>query len=175
LTFPTFKDKRYYPEEVDVVVGTIDAGNRFSLREVDADILEISEIAGAVPTGGFDIIFTFKRVLAPENTRKLKLIFDGYYDGNIAHKVKIYVWNYDTGAWVAISAVDKDIPDETEEKTYTFTFEGFTDGNPSDEKLRGGTGEIKIRVIHNDSGNANHDIFFNKVSLGFSAFESTPR
>lgn len=175
MTFPAFKDKRYYPEEVDVVVGTIDAGDRFSLREDDADILGISEIAGVLPTGGFDIIFTFKRVLAPKNTKKLKLEVVGWYEGNAVHEVKLYVWDYDADAWVACTADLKDLPDETEEKTYTFEFEGFTDGNPSDEKLKGGTGEVKIRVIHNDTGNATHNMFFNKVSLGFSAFESTPR
>lgn len=172
MTFPTFKDRRYYPEEVDVVVGTIDAGDRFSVREDDGDTLDISEL-GATPA--FDVVFTFKRVLAPKNTKRLKLVITGYYDGNAGHNVKLYVWDYDTDAWVAMTGDVKDLPDETAEDTYTFEFVGFTDGNPSDFLMHGGTGEVKIRVLHTSAGNVNHDIFFNKVSLGFSSKEATPR
>ncbi|NOQ49092.1 MAG: hypothetical protein GQ553_00285 [Nitrosomonadaceae bacterium] len=175
MTFPTFKDKRYYPEEVDVVVGTIDAGNRFSVREVDADVLEISEIAGAVPTGGFDVIFTFKGVMPPWYRRTdLRIIIDGYYDGNAAHEVKIYVWNYDTDAWDAVTADAKDLPDKTVEDNYEFVVPTgpYTDGTIAERDRYEGTGEVKVRVIHNDSGNAAHDIFFNRVTLGFSSHES---
>ena len=170
MTFPTFKDKRYYPEEVDVVVGTIDAGDRFSLREDDGDVLEISELAA---TPGFDIVLTFKRVVAPWNTKKLKLIIDGYYDGASAHEVKLYFWDYLAEAWAEVTGDAKDLPDAIAAATYTFEFEGDSDGHPSEEKMHGGTGEVKIRIVHNDAGDAAHDIFLEKVSLGFSSFEAT--
>ena len=107
MTFPTFEDTRYYPEEVDVVVGTIDAGDRFSIREDDGDTLDVSELAA---TPGFDVVFTFKGVQAPEEMKKLKFEMIGYYDGASAHEVKLYFWDYLAEAWAEVTGDAKDLP-----------------------------------------------------------------
>jgi hypothetical protein len=175
LTFPTFKDKRWPPAEVDVIVGTIAAGDKFSVRENDVDILEITEIAGALPTGGFDVVFTFRGVMPPWYRRiTLKAFFEGYYDGNAAHEVKLYIWNYDTDAWDPVTADTKDFPDETAEESYEFEVETgpYTDGTVAERLRYEGTGEIKLRVFHDDAGNGAHAMFFNRVTVGYTSIES---
>lgn len=167
MTFPAFKDKKYYPEELDVSVGTIDSGSRTDLR-YDNDVeLVINEVAA---TPAFVVDLTFKRMLPPDNAKRFKIIIKGWYDGNAGHDVKLYAWNFDTEAWDPVTSDAKDLPDATEEETYTFYLEGHFDGMPQ----WGHDGKAIIRISHDSAGNVNHDLHLDQVYLGFDSKADFP-
>jgi hypothetical protein len=140
----------YAPSSVATVTGTLDSGTIASLLTGgDSNVYSVSEVTG---TPGFDIQITFGAVTGAFN----HLVWTGYYRGNPAHEVKLYLWNYGTAAWNELATIASD----TAAASYSYS---VVDSSP----YISGT-ESKVRFIHNSAGNATHDIFIDFIALHYA-------
>ena len=151
---------------LEVPVGTISAGDQRSLYREDSEVLVIDEVTG---TPGFEVVLTFEAIRTLKkytNTVRINLV--GYYSGNLGHDVKMYIWNYNTETWDAMTSDAKDIPDALAEDAYSFQV--FADDYVSGErtfKYAGFDNEVKILISHDSPGNAAHKLYLNRAYLEF--------
>jgi hypothetical protein len=126
--------------------------------------LVLSEVTGG---NAFIYDFTFGE-FDDVPSSNVDLYFSGYYDGNLAHTVKLQQWNYVTGGgqWENVTANPKDFPDAVSEQNYEF----FLFDNPNYIS----SGNIQIRIIHTSPGNPTHQFHINKLYLQAGGPSSTP-
>jgi hypothetical protein len=90
-------------------------------------------------TQSFDYQFQFGRDEAVPTTA-VSLHLYGWYNGEEAHTVKLYQWNYTTSAWTAVTANIDDFPRAASKQIYQYNL--INDGNYLS------AGKIKIRFLH---------------------------
>ena len=137
------------PSSLTETVGAIVSGTLADVYiDSDATELVLSETVG---TPGFDYTFEFGIGTDVPSTL-LHLYVEGYYDGNVAHNVKLQQWNYDTSAWTDVSGAI--FPDAGAEQNYKFRLINDPDYISS--------GNIKLRVVHTSAGNPVHQLHLDK-------------
>ena len=151
----------YNPNRINVVVGTAVDDDHLSTYHDDANIVEVTELTS---DPGFTVDFYFdKFVVTDYYANFLKLYIRGWYDGNPAHDVKVYIYNWITESWDAFTDdpadPDADIPDGAAEAEYTLY------GKPEAGWQDGINGDIIIRINHDSSGSAGHDLYVNEMTL----------
>lgn len=117
----------------------------------DGNELVITETAG---TPGYDFDFTFGEYDTVPTTA-LAVQFYAYYDGNLAHNVKLQQWDYNASGWVDVPGAT--FPDETSEQHYRFVLIDDPD------YISGG--EIKLRIVHTSPGNPTHHFHIDQMYL----------
>ena len=147
----------FYPNSVDVLAGTAVGQDWKEVYHDDANVYELTEVTA---TPGYEIVFNFDRFRVDDDrVNTLKLDFLGWYEGNPAHNVKLYIYNWITEAWVALTSADDDFVDNTAEQTLTFykeTAPGFSSGL---------NGRVLIKIKHDSPGSAGHLLTINQLKL----------
>ena len=151
----------YNPNRIDVVVGTDVSSDQKDTYHDDANIVEVTELT---QDPGFVVDFYFdKFVVTNYLANFLKLDILGYYEGNPAHDVKIYIYNWNTESWDSFAHEpadpDADLPSVAAEAEYTFY------GKPTMGWQSEINGTIIIRIRHDSSGSAGHDLYVNEMTL----------
>jgi len=142
------------PTSLTETAGSIVSG---ALTDVykDSDATELV-FAETVGTPGFDYTFEFGGDNSVPSS-ELLIHIEGYYDGNLAHIVKLQQWDYNASGWEDVTANSTDFPDETSEQNYVYRL------------LQGAnyisSGNIKLRVVHTSAGNVNHQLHLDKFYL----------
>ena len=147
----------YHASHLVINIGSIAAGTIDSTRADDGVNLELNETVGA-PAFNYEI--HWKNV--PANT-EFGIRLNGYYDGNAAHIVKLYEWNFTTPGWDAVTDAATDLPDEVAEQDYV-----WMGGGPDYISA----GEYRLQIFHPAPGNINHDLFIDYLWLDDSYAES---
>jgi hypothetical protein len=119
--------------------------------EDDANDLVLNEINN---TPGYD--FEFRWTGVPDVVLQLTML--GYYNGNAAHNVKLYQWDYTDEEWDAVTAEAQDIPEDSSEQAYQWTLL-----TPNSRYISGG--ELRIQIVHTSAGNPTHDLILNLFIL----------
>lgn len=143
----------YQPNSMVINYGSLGCGGIANLYQADNNIMQVDEAIGSAP--GFNIEFTF--ITVPEGLKTVNIV--GYYDGNPAHNVKIYIYNYGILDWEAFTADIRDFPSASSLQTYQFTMP-----SPYSNYISGG--QVRIRIRHITTGSAGHYMFFDHVYLG---------
>jgi hypothetical protein len=147
----------HYPTTYDVNYGTkVGAKDQKRTYHQDSSLVEVTELTGANP---LQVDFTFEKFSVDSDFASyLKLELYGHYEGNPAHDVKIYIYNWITESWDAFTNQTQDLPSDTEHDTYTFY-----------RKMGGGLmssdGQILIRVNHDSNGSAGHHLYIDTLKL----------
>ena len=142
------------PTSLTETAGSIVSG---ALTDVykDSDATELV-FAETVGTPGFDYTFEFGGDNSVPSS-ELLIHIEGYYDGNLAHIVKLQQWDYNASGWEDVTANSTDFPDETSEQNYVYRL------------LQGAnyisSGNIKLRVVHTSAGNVIHQLHLDKFYL----------
>lgn len=139
------------PTSLSVSVGTQDSGNITSVNTIDGNTLDVSEVTGSP---GFNITFNFTNF--PSKPRRIEYV--GRYDGIPSHEVEMRIFNYVSGTYVDVNSEINDIPANDVNVFLSFMIEGNTSEFINE-------GNVSIQVIHTSSGNLNHDIFIDFISL----------
>lgn len=129
--------------------GSVDSGSYTDTHTDNGTRHVINETTG---TPGFDFDYTFEGVPAG----KMNVHLNGYYDGDVAHNVKIRAWDYNFSAWTNLTADAQDFPDESSDQEYKFFL--------SDTDFYSG-GQVKIQFYHTSAGNATHDMLIDHLHL----------
>lgn len=138
----------------NVTTGTHISGAASDTETDNGTYLQIEETVGS-PCLDFDLTWSGlpnNGVWYPD-----KVFVNGYYDGNPAHDVFIYMWNYDTTAWVRLTAAAQDFPDDSSDQDYTFDVPTV---NTEDYFS---SGAAKVRINHTSSGSAGHDFYLDQI------------
>ncbi|GAG56513.1 unnamed protein product, partial [marine sediment metagenome] len=149
----------YFPTSFNLVAssGTVIAGDYTKLAVDDGDYHQIEEETGT-PCLDFDYSWSG----LPTSTLPDKVHLNGYYDGNPAHDVFIYAWDYDGTQWVRLTAAAQDFPDAAADDDYTFDMPSVNPGYYFD------SGAAKIRINHTSGGSAGHDFYVDYLRLYIS-------
>ena len=132
-----------------VTDGTITAGTVSSTTATDQDYLVVNE------SGEFKIDFYFY----PTDGIPAKLDFIGRYQGNPAHDVWLLMWNYNTKAWVRVTAEDTDFPHSaTEDYALEFSLDTTTTGFLLD-------GQCIARLDHDSSAVGSHNMYIDYIGI----------
>lgn len=140
-----------------ITAGSQEAGTDVYNSHVDDNNFDhINEVTG-VP--GFDFYYKHKNVL---ETCSKSLHVVGYYEGNSAHEVWLYIRNFDLNQWDRVTTAEDDFPDSPSKQIYHFPL-------PISADYISGTNEMWFRYYHEDSGNPSHDfrIDLHRLSCGF--------
>ncbi len=139
------------PEELDIIVGGIDAG---VLSDVYSDngVYLVLEEDNATP--GFDYHFIFRHGTNEEYSVVLK----GHYNGNPAHIVLFYQWNFDLSSWDRVTINANDFPSNPAEQTYKYPLL-----LPLVDYVSGG--EFRLRILHTSPGNPIHQFLIDDMLL----------
>ena len=150
----------YYVDHLVITVGMISGGSLNNTRQQigDGNKLDLGEVGGAPP--GFDYEFHFLNVPANE-VFGIRMV--GFYEGNAAHIVKLYEWNFITAGWDAVTNATKDIEDALVDQTYV-----WMGGGP--DYISGG--EYRLRMFHPSSGNPGHELHWDIIWLDETYSES---
>ena len=148
---------------VNVTANAIIAGSVTDTYTDNGTHLQIDESVGAAPCLDFD--FTWSGL--PTNYYPEKVTLNGYYDGNPAHDVFIYMWNYDTTAWDRLTADAQDFPDAAADDDYEFDVPTVDTENYFD------SGAAKVRINHTSNGTAGHDFYVDQILLTRPATNNT--
>jgi hypothetical protein len=149
------------PNSIVVVVGTDVSSDHKDTYHDDTNICEVTELT---QTPGFTVDFYFdKFVVTNYLANFLKLYIRGWYNGNPAHNVKVYVYNWITESWDDFAHEpadpDADMPDEAAEVEYTIY------GKPNGGWQDSINGTIILRINHDSTGSAGHDLYINEMTL----------
>ena len=139
------------PEALTITAGAISSGTLADTWSDNNTELVLTETIGSP---GFDYSFTFYDVV-PAATRSLLL--RGEYDGNPAHDVKLYAWNFTGSTWTALTGNTDDMPSSATEQTYRFPLPYGTDYISS--------GEMRLRIAHTSPGNPIHLLHIDELAL----------
>jgi hypothetical protein len=151
----------YNPNRINVVVGTDVSSDHKDTYHDDTNITEVTELTNAP---GFTVDFYFdKFVVTNYLANWLKLYIRGWYNGNPAHNVKVYIYNWITESWDGFTDdpadPDADMPDVAAEAEYTLY------GKPQGGWQSEINGTIIIRINHDSNGSAGHDLYINEMTL----------
>ena len=153
----------YYLSHLVITAGMISGGTLDDTRQKvgDGNDLDLGEVGGAP---GFDYEFHFLNAPADEifGIRML-----GFYDGNAAHVVKLYEWNFTLAQWDAVTNAASDILDAVVDQTYVWMA-----GGP--DYIQGG--EYRLRMLHPAAGNPVHESHWDYIWLDedFAESEDSP-
>lgn len=111
----------------------------------------IEEVAG---TPGIRVDFYFTGVTGTPGV----VLFYGYYNGNPAHEILAYIYNFTTLGWDRLTASATDIPSGVVPAEYKLPL-------PEDLTNYKSGNEIRIRFDHPDPGNINHDLIIDELVL----------
>ena len=139
---------RFLASSVTVTNGTITAGTVSDTWTINDTHLTVQE------TGVFTIDFTFTELTSDP----ADMTFKGRYEGNPAHHVKVYYWNYTTTAWVEATAETDDIPITAIDHLYDFLY-------PLDSSDYLSSGEAQIRIAHVGSAVSSHYMYTDMISI----------
>ena len=122
----------------------------------DSDIIVVVEETGAP---GFVIDVYFDDFIADNDyATYFSLYLKGYYEGNAAHNVKLYVYDWANEEWDAFTSEVRDFPHVTAEAEYTF-LRKLGGVHMSDD------GTVLIRISHDNNGSAGHHMHINQMYL----------
>ena len=130
----------YHVSHLVINTGAITAGSVEDTRADDGSDLILAELAGAP---GFDYEFHWKNVPAGEI---FGVRINGWYDGNLAHLVNVYQYNFVTPGWELLGI----LPDAVAEQDYVWMA-----GGP--DYISGG-GEFRLWIDHPGAGNPGHTL-----------------
>jgi len=137
-------------DSVETLVGTYTDGNVFSLKQIDGNSYNVTEVVG-IP--GFEIGVNFSEV---RGFRRVDI--NSYYSGNLGHDVLVLLYNYPEAKWDSIG----EIIDSGSYVDYSYAIEN------SDSYVAGG--KTWMLINHTSPGNINHDISTDSVSLRTDEF-----
>lgn len=144
-------DSWKYPQVLEMNIGSIQAGALADIVTEDTNRLQLNEIT----TDGFDYVFFFEAV----GDINLKVDIVGYYQGNPAHNVKIYIHNLLTHEWEALTVDANDFPSNSTDQNYSFNLP-----TPRDT-YRTTNGDIRLKIKHVSSGTPGHYLWINQMEL----------
>lgn len=105
----------------------------------------------------FNITYNFTCALPATQVEEFILYIDGYYDGNPAHAMDIYVLNNLTGGWDLLGTME----DSATEISYTFVFDGIWQG----KKYKNLENITTIRLAHDVSESNGHYLYIDRIIL----------
>lgn len=124
------------------VIGVFSAADLAKIAVHDSDYLNVGE---AATTPGVDCQFRFE----PGTGVKLNTVhIHGYYQGNPAHYIDVYAWNYDASAWELLHITQEGLTHRTSESLYEFALH--------QAHLDSVNGCVLIRFLHPSAGNNAH-------------------
>lgn len=123
---------------VEVLNGTIESGTVTNTWETDQSYLIVGE------SGQFDVRFTHTNI----TSEIIEVLFTGYYDGNPAHEIDLYLWDFTAGAWDLI--LDDALPTDGADTTLTVPIP-----EPQTNYVSGGV--ATSRWFHSASTSPSHD------------------
>jgi N-acetylneuraminic acid mutarotase len=144
----------WYATTLDLNTGVISSGALSDTYADDTNELVLTELG---QTPGFDYDFTFTGL--PNTNLVVNLAAN--YDGSGTHNVKLYIYNYDTPGWDAVTGAAQDLPDNATKQYYTFTLPD----TPIDDYLSAGV--LKIKISHDNNGNAAHFLHIDELKLDY--------
>lgn len=117
LSLAALANSWFEADSLMIIAGTLGSGGVSDTYQNDCQRLVINETTGS-PC--LELDFSFSDVPTSANT----IMFNGYYDGNAAHNVKVQMWNYATGVWDNLTADTTDIPSTSDDidRDYTWSF-----------------------------------------------------
>lgn len=126
-------------DTVDVIDGTIESGTVTNTRVADGSYLIVGE------SGRFDVRFAHTNFAG----FPAKIDFTGYYDGNPAHEIDLYLWDWTDSTWDLVQA--DAIPDTSgADVNYEYAVP-----SPQTNYVSGGV--ATSRWYHSESVIASHD------------------
>lgn len=131
----------------EVSGATIVTGTVADTRTINQTYLQVEE------DEKFDIQFTFANI----TNNPVKCSFNGRYEGNPAHNVFLYIWNYDTSAWDRVTAAGTDFPSSSTDYALEFNL-------PVSADYMSG-GNAKLRIYHDSAKSPTHDIYIDYIDL----------
>lgn len=147
----------YNPNRVTVIAGTAVGQDFKEMYHDDSNEFELTEVAA---TPGFDIVLDFDKFRVDSDfVNHFKLEILGWYEGHIAHKKKIYIYNWFTDAWDAFTSALDDLPDDAAEGTHVF----YGEMGPGLQEEYNGM--VRIKISHYTGGTAGHKLHLNQVKL----------
>jgi len=132
----------YAPVSVQVSIGSIESGELSDVYADDGNRIVVAETTSS-PAWMLDFYFTS----VPDSA--LQLTFNGHYNGNPTHDVKLYQYNYNTTVWDAVTIEDNDFPSNAVDQDLTFELL-----SPNSDYINGG--ELRLRMSHDSPGNPVH-------------------
>jgi hypothetical protein len=148
---------------VTVTDGTISSGTVADTRTINQTYLVVNE------SGQFKIDFKFTGLdgmmgqAAPKNPASVVVV--GRYVGNPAHNVKIQAWNYDTTAWVNLTADANDFPSSLSDSESEFPFPDLSGDYVNV------AGEAQVRIEHTSSAVITHNMYIDFIKLDLASVE----
>lgn len=140
--------EHHVPTSVTTNTGTYTGGNVASVgTPLNGDTYDVDEVVG---TPGFDIQFDFSGGIHRIDGIWLRT----NYNGSAAHIVDLYLYNYDTTAYVLVGR----IPGYSNE--WWFTEIPFVNNANYIS-----SGAASLKIYHTSAGNASHDISIDYVAI----------
>ena len=136
--------------------GTISSGTLSDTYADDTNELVLTEV-GATP--GFEYWFDFTGV--PTDTN-LVLNLAANYDGSGTHIVKLYLWNFNTTTFDALTLSAVDLPDSATKQYYQFVLPDTPNIN---DYVDGGV--LRLNIEHVNGGNAAHTLHIDYMALDY--------
>ena len=132
---------------VTLNAGTLVTGSIASVQTIDQTYYQVQE------TVKFDIEFSFTGMSGvPVDVEVV-----GRYDGNPAHDVFIYVWDFNASGWDRITVAVNDFPSSAVEGSFKFQI------TPDPNYLSGG--EARIRIYHDSVAISSHDMYIDYIEV----------
>ena len=133
---------------ITLAAGTLTSGAVADTRTINTTYYVVQE------TAKFDIQFIFTGLAGNPKTVNL----EGRYEGNPAHNVWIYAWNFLTSAWDRLTAAAQDFPNSATDMTYSFSM-------PADPTNYISGGETRIRIYHDSAAVATHYMYVDYIGI----------
>jgi len=134
-------------DSVSVTDGTITDGDVTSTYIVDQSYLTVNE------SGKFDIQFSFTGL----TNMPAQCLFEGWYEGNPAHVVWLYIWDFNLSAWERVTAETTDFPSATEDYSLQFNL-------PDGEDYLS-AGECRLRIYHDSNAVGSHNMYIDYIGV----------
>ena len=137
--------------DILITLGAIESGDYTDTQTHDESYLEISETS----TGfNVDFIFTAEADDIPRTFQ-----FQGRYQGNPSHVVRLQAYNHETSTYEYLTAVSGS--NQLESSTTDYFKEFILNGN----HINPATNEIIIKIIHSSPGSTSHRLWIDKVNI----------
>jgi hypothetical protein len=137
--------------DITVNLGAVEGGDYTDTQTHDESYLEISE----TPTGT-DVDFTFT---AEVDDIPRTFQFQGRYQGNPSHVVRVQAYNHETTSFEYLAAASGSSQLDSSTTDY---FKEFT---LSRDHINPATNEIIVKIIHGSPGTTSHRLWVDKVNI----------
>jgi hypothetical protein len=138
--------------DIDVNLGSLDSGTYLDTNTHDESYMIFNETST-----GYNIDFTFKTVSSEEIPRLLQ--FQGRYQGNPNHVVRVQAYNDESSSFEYLTSVTGS--NELDSSTTDYFKEFIISRNHLNPQTR----EVKIKIIHSDPGSTLHDLYIDKINI----------